>query len=297
MFNDMLVIWDWGSNTIINTYVGYMSRSWTILKYLSSGLLAGPASPKSINLWYSNASNVSMILNNSCLALEELSNGNLASAGMDGYISFWNSTTGTLVSRINVGVAQYFLKQVCTYLLSASGDKRIYLWNLTTLGKIGNLSGHTGKVKLLDFTQNGLLLSASEDNSVRLWDVTSQSCLSNLSNPLGVGKNITCMRLVSSNVTAVAGRANYIALIRINATNFLSRWLNLSLPVSTTFAYDLRVSSSNTLVVSVSDGSVAFFNLTTNVFIRTLSPLATPSPTIYLDLMSRPFCFEISEFF
>jgi hypothetical protein len=59
--------------------------------------------------------------------------------------------------------------------------------------------------------------------------------------------------------------------------------------VSTTFVYDLRISSRNLLVASVSDGTVAFFNLTTNLLINTLTPVGTAFPALYLDLMSRIF--------
>jgi WD40 repeat protein len=285
----MLAIWDWSTNTVYYTYLAYIqSFSWTTIKYLSSGLLAGSAALNRMNLWYSNASNVSLVLNNnSCVGLEELSDGRLASSDTSGYINFWNLTSGKLVDRLSVGVTQYFLKQVCNYLLSASGDNRIYLWNLTSLSLVGNLTGHTGIVRLLEATPNGLVLSASLDNSIRLWDLTNLTCLSILANPLGVSKNITGMRLVSSNTLAVVGAANYIALIQIKNATVLSKSGNISLPVNTTFAYDLRVASSNVLVVAVSDGSVAFFNLTTNLLIKTATPPVSPvTPVICLDLMS-----------
>jgi WD40 repeat protein len=287
MSNNKIAIWDWSNNTVYYWYDTFFGTAYaTILKYLSNGLLVG-TTPNIMKFWCSNASNISLILNSNAIALEELSNGNLASAGTNGYINFWNLTTGAFINRITTGVAQYFLKQVCNYLLSASGDNRIYLWNLTSLSLVGNLTGHTAIVRLLEATPNGLVLSASLDNSIRLWDLTNLTCLSILANPLGVSKNITGMRLVSSNTLAVVGAANYIALIQIKNATVLSKSGNISLPVNTTFAYDLRVASSNVLVVAVSDGSVAFFNLTTNLLIKTATPPVSPvTPVICLDLMS-----------
>jgi WD40 repeat protein len=210
----MIAIWDWSNNTIYYSYPGYGSYArYQQIKFLRNGLLAGSASASSINLWYSNVSSVSSVLNSDSFvyALEELSNGNLASAGDDGYINFWNITTGALISRKNVGVVQNYLKQVGNYLASASEDNLIYLWNITTFSVVGSLSGHTAAVALLDATPNGLLLSACAEYSVRLWNLTTMTCLSNLTNLLGSGNSINTMRLVSSNLAAVGGAKTQIA--------------------------------------------------------------------------------------
>jgi WD40 repeat protein len=287
--NSMIAIWDWSSNTIYYSYSGYspMTPSQQI-KFLSNGLLVGSASASSMNIWYSNVSNVSSILNSGsyCRALEELSNGNLASAGDDKYINYWNLKTGALINRTNVGSVQNFLKQVGNYLVSASSNSFIFLWNITTLSMVGNLSGHTGAVRLLDATPNGLLLSVGFDFSMRLWNLTSRTCLSILSNPLGNNTSIKTLRVVSSNLTAVAGLYSQIALVQITNTNVLNISAWISLPGGTN-VYDLRVSSNNVLVVAFSNGTMAFFNLTTNLLIQTLNPLGLTSPVYQFDIFSE----------
>jgi WD40 repeat protein len=153
---------------------------------------------------------------------------------------------------------------------------------------VGNLSDHTSSVRFLDATPNGLLLSAANDFSVRLWNLTTMTCLSSLANTLGTDIDIYTMRLVSSNLVAVGGYKTQIALVQISNTNVLNISAWISLPGGTR-ANDLKVSSNNILVVALTDGKVAFFNLTTNLLIQTLNPpgLTSTSPVRQLDLISE----------
>ena len=57
-------------------------------------------------------------------------------------------------------------------LASASGDKSIKLWNLTTLQATQTLLGHTERVLGVAFTPDGRqLISGSADHTIRIWDI------------------------------------------------------------------------------------------------------------------------------
>ncbi|GJD19254.1 hypothetical protein RIVM261_042100 [Rivularia sp. IAM M-261] len=61
-----------------------------------------------------------------------------------------------------------------TMLASASADRMVKLWDVTTGKEIKTLTGHTNEVYGISFSPDGkMLASASVDNTVKLWDVTT----------------------------------------------------------------------------------------------------------------------------
>src|SRR5262249_3757286 len=59
-------------------------------------------------------------------------------------------------------------------LASASNDKTVRLWDVTTAKERASLQGHTGLVYAVAFSPDGkTLASASDDKTVKLWDVTT----------------------------------------------------------------------------------------------------------------------------
>ena len=67
-------------------------------------------------------------------------------------------------------------------LASASGDKTIKLWNVTTGKLISTLSGHQNSVISLAFSPDGkTLASASWDKTIKLWNITTGKLISTLS--------------------------------------------------------------------------------------------------------------------
>nr|MDZ8041627.1 WD40 repeat domain-containing protein [Nostoc sp. CreGUA01] len=67
-------------------------------------------------------------------------------------------------------------------LASASGDKTIKLWDLTSGKLINTLTGHTNTVHRVTFSPDGQkLASASADKTIKLWDVASGQLINTLS--------------------------------------------------------------------------------------------------------------------
>ena len=67
-----------------------------------------------------------------------------------------------------------------TETLQASGswDKSVKLWNPRTGKLIHSMTGHTGWVQALSFSNDGIYVaSASDDETVRVWDVVTGSCI------------------------------------------------------------------------------------------------------------------------
>ena len=55
-------------------------------------------------------------------------------------------------------------------LASASGDKTIKIWDLTTSQAVQTLKGHTDYVYSVIQLKDGRLASASGDNTIKIWD-------------------------------------------------------------------------------------------------------------------------------
>ncbi|WP_405496502.1 NB-ARC domain-containing protein [Streptomyces sp. NBC_00096] len=61
-----------------------------------------------------------------------------------------------------------------TLLATASHDRSVRLWNVTTVSPVSVLTGHTEAVSACAFSPDGTLLATtSHDRSVRLWDVAT----------------------------------------------------------------------------------------------------------------------------
>jgi WD40 repeat protein len=77
---------------------------------------------------------------------------------------------------------------------SASEDKSVRLWDVTTGQQVRALWGHTGRVLSVGFDPSGvLLLSGSSDNSIRLWETASGRHLGTLQGHKGEVRSVTFM--------------------------------------------------------------------------------------------------------
>jgi WD40 repeat protein len=101
----------------------------------------------------------------------------LASAGLDGTVRTWDTTTGRTRSILSDQAGGAW---ACSFspngrlLASAGGDGSVRLWD-TLSGKLtATLTGHTDAVVTCAFSPDGSLLStAGDDRTVRVWDTVS----------------------------------------------------------------------------------------------------------------------------
>ena len=71
-----------------------------------------------------------------------------------------------------------------TFLVSASGDRKIKVWNLSSNTLVATLTGHSNTIfALVLYVQNGvhMLASGSEDKTIKLWDLSSYTNVQTLS--------------------------------------------------------------------------------------------------------------------
>ncbi|KAL2339052.1 hypothetical protein Fmac_013498 [Flemingia macrophylla] len=76
------------------------------------------------------------------------------------------------------GVSDLAFSSDSRFLVSASDDKTLRLWDVPTGSLIKTLQGHTNYVFCVNFNpQSNVIVSGSFDETVRVWDVKSGKCL------------------------------------------------------------------------------------------------------------------------
>lgn len=104
----------------------------------------------------------------------------LASGAADRSIKLWNVQNATMISELRGHEGQVYqvvFSEDANSVISASGDRTIGIWNLSTVGtkRIIHaerfIEGHEQRVKSVAIVKGkGQFLSGSEDQTLRLWD-------------------------------------------------------------------------------------------------------------------------------
>ncbi len=87
-------------------------------------------------------------------------------------------------------------------VLTASDDRQATLWNAESSEVLGNLTGHTDRVRAAAFSTHGdRAVTASSDKTARIWDIASRETLQVLEgHDLG--------RVVSPSFPATGGKSS-----------------------------------------------------------------------------------------
>lgn len=109
------------------------------------------------------------------------------------------------------------------YIVSASGDRTIKVWNTYSCEFVRTLNGHKRGIACLQY-RDRLVVSGSSDNTIRLWDIECGACLRVLE---GHEELVRCIRFDSKHIVSGAYDgyvcANVdLAQLRV-ATQFLRR--------------------------------------------------------------------------
>ena len=86
------------------------------------------------------------------------------------------------------------------YIVSASGDRTIKVWNTSSCEFVRTLNGHKRGIACLQY-HDRLVVSGSSDNTIRLWDIECGACLRVLE---GHEELVRCIRFDSKRIVSGA---------------------------------------------------------------------------------------------
>ena len=110
-------------------------------------------------------------------------------------------------------------------IVSASNDKTLKVWSLTSGECLQTLTGHSGRVNAVAVLEGDRIVSASRDMTLKVWSLVSGECLQTLtghSGPVCAVAVLGCDRIVSGScdntlvVWSVADSRRHMAVVQIN---------------------------------------------------------------------------------
>ncbi len=108
----------------------------------------------------------------------------LASAGDDGNVKLWDTTTGECVKVLkghSDRVWSLAASPMGKILVSGSDDKTIKIWDVATGQCLKTLYGHQNRIWSVAFSSDGqTFASGSNDRTIRLWNIKTGQCLRTL---------------------------------------------------------------------------------------------------------------------
>lgn len=145
------------------------------------------------------------------------SKGELASAGYDKAVKFWDPARRRELRSVQSPAVVLCLAFSPDGVLVAGGtqDNSVRLWETTTGELAGVLPGHVDFVRAVAFSPDGKLIAAASGNDVRLWDVDTRKSLGSLE---GHGRAVLTLAFSPDGRSLASGSADHtIRLWRVDA--------------------------------------------------------------------------------
>jgi serine/threonine protein kinase/WD40 repeat protein len=118
-------------------------------------------------------------------------------------VRLWDVTTGKAVQQFDGHTDEVTAVGFCygaaepLLVISAGADRTVRLWNLKRT-QVEKLTGHTGRVRCVASSAQGLIVSGSDDGTVRIWNKTASRSLSGHEGPVAsVAVSADGQRIVS----------------------------------------------------------------------------------------------------
>lgn len=257
------LLYNWKTNTTVVEFFGYIGG---IVRFLPNGRLI--VASNNITVWDVNAQKSLLTIEQSCVAIEVLSKGNLACQSINSLnqINIYNLDDGSIVSTIVLTEMQYYLKELTGKDLLVATNILGYMsvWNLTSSYKkhsIAIVNVNFPEIALLPLEQiplsNDPLIIVGSKDKIQIWNISQEENIysSNVDIPL-----IWTMRLYKNDVVAVAGSgSDKILFFRINLISNSLELIN-TFYSSTIIIFALAFLDSSTMFVS-NNASIDYFHL------------------------------------
>jgi WD40 repeat protein/serine/threonine protein kinase len=178
-------IWDWKSRIVLNSFVGHLPRSISVVFNHRGDQLATGDWRGSVKLWdvaqegsgpIRTLTQPPQATHPACALDFSLDDRRVASASFDRRVDVWETETGlrlhTLKHRDGLVLCVDFSPDG-KRIASVGEDKTVHLWDAESGREVLGLKGHAGQCSCVSFSPDGhRLASASLDGTIHVWDAT-----------------------------------------------------------------------------------------------------------------------------
>ncbi|MCX4631659.1 trypsin-like peptidase domain-containing protein [Streptomyces sp. NBC_01443] len=168
-------LWDVHAGTSRPPLLGHADGVWSVA-FSRDGVLASGGDDKTARLWDADTDMSRPPLSGHTGAVRSVAfspdGSELATGGDDKTVRLWDGKSGKLLKTLpglRDPVRAVAFGPDGRTLASGGDDRTVRLWDLDK-GTAIALSEHTGAVRSLAFSRDGILASGSDDKTVRLWD-------------------------------------------------------------------------------------------------------------------------------
>uniref|UniRef100_T1K2I1 D domain-containing protein n=3 Tax=Tetranychus urticae TaxID=32264 RepID=T1K2I1_TETUR len=178
--DNTIKIWDRNTLECTNVLTGH-TGSVLCLQFDDKVIVSG-SSDATVRVWNVEGGQPVNTLIHHCEAVLHLrfNNGLMVTCSKDRSIAVWEmvSPSDITLKRVLVGhrAAVNVVDFDEKYIVSASGDRTIKIWNTSDCDFVRTLIGHKRGIACLQYKGN-LIVSGSSDNTIRLWDIESGTSL------------------------------------------------------------------------------------------------------------------------
>jgi F-box and WD-40 domain protein 1/11 len=204
--DNTIKMWDRNSLACLRVLTGH-TGSVLCLQYDERVIISG-SSDSTVRVWDVETGDHITTLIHHCEAVLHLSfrfhNGMMVTCSKDRSIAVWDMVSPQEINLRRVLVGHRAAVNVVDfdekYIVSASGDRTIKVWNTSSCEFVRTLNGHKRGIACLQY-QNHLVVSGSSDNTIRLWDIENGACLRVLE---GHEELVRCIRFDSKRIVSGA---------------------------------------------------------------------------------------------
>jgi WD40 repeat protein len=251
--DESVKIWNATTTTnnwnLIRTYTGH-DNPVNGLEWIDQDTIASGSNNNDIKIWSistgTTARTISTGIEVYCLKL--LPNGvYLASCLGNGQINIYDKNSWAFIRTLSSGHTSSIYDLALTnngnLLASSSGDKNVFIWDLTRNTLRFILTGHGSPVYGLKMISNEILASGSADKSIKIWDITNDKLIRTMTNTHEIYWSVD---MLNDAVTLVSGtKGGLVALRNVNNGSLL-RSINTGMLIRTLTTLNItKASTSN----------------------------------------------------